>query len=214
MAHILGIFSWIDQADARSLAALDLVLQAGPCAVFEVAVFTLADQEGFLQQVEAFANRPRAGVRAKIAAFLLLRPTVDAQPWVIAIREKYVGIGLIVAQQDVVGRPPLLDQCLFEQQGFGFIGGNRGFDLDDPGHQRSGLRRQTALAEVARQAFLQVFRLADIEQLGVRIEHAVNAGAAAAGSEEGAGVERGAHFNWWHRPCRDAQPAGPAPHHW
>lgn len=55
MTYILGIFGRLDQADAGSLAAPDLMLQAGTRPVSEVAVLALADLKGLLQKTQAFA---------------------------------------------------------------------------------------------------------------------------------------------------------------
>ena len=118
---------------------------------------------------------------------------MDAQPGKLAGREEDIGIGLVVAQQDVIRRPPLLDQRLLKQQRLGFVGGDGGLDLCDLGHQRSGLGCLPGLAEIAGQALFQVLRLADIEQLGLRVEHAIDARPAAAGGRERRGIEGFCH---------------------
>ncbi|MNN33063.1 hypothetical protein D3C81_1468010 [compost metagenome] len=213
--HVLGVLLAVDQADARPLAALDLVLQAWPGAIPEIAVLALAHLEGLLQQVEALADRQATGVRTEIAPLLLLRATVDTQARIfVRAGQEHVGIGLIVAQQDVVRRPPLLDQRLLQQQRLGLVGGDGGLDLRDARHQRSGLRRQPALAEVAGQAFLQIVGLADIQQAGLGIEHPVHARASAAGGKKAAAVEHGAHLSCRLRPCHGESPARPARHRW
>jgi len=189
VAHILGILLWRDQLGARALAALDLVLQAWTGAVGEIAVFALAHGKGLLQQAEALANGARTGVRPEIPPLGFLRPAVDAQPREFTFRQEYVGIRLIVAQQNVVRRAPLLDQVLLEQQRLGLVGGNGGFDLGDARHQRSGFRRQAGLAEVAGQAFLEVLGLAHIEQPRLGVEHPVYAWATTAGRQERAGIK-------------------------
>ncbi|MNE45049.1 hypothetical protein D3C80_1393140 [compost metagenome] len=115
VAHVLGILLGTYQPDAGSLAALDLVLQAGPGAILEVAVLALAHLEGLLQQAEALANRQAAGIGAEIAALGLLRPAMNPQARIFVLAaEQHVGVGFIVAQQDVVGRPPFLDQRLLK----------------------------------------------------------------------------------------------------
>ncbi|MNO52787.1 hypothetical protein D3C76_432150 [compost metagenome] len=215
MAHILGILLGAHEADARPLAALDLVLQARPGAVAEVAVLALPHEERLLQQVETLANRTCAGIRPEVATFLLLRATMDGQSRVLVLAgEEHVGIRLVVAQQDVVRRPPFLDQRLLEQQRLGFVGGDGGLDLGDLRHQCGGLRRQAGLAEIAGEPLLEVLRLADVEQPGVHIEHAVDARPPAAGGQECSRVEPRAHFSVQRRPCRGARPTAPARHRW
>ncbi len=169
MAHVLCVLFRADQADARPLATLDLVLQAGPRAVPVIAVFALANEKGLLQQAQAFANRQRAGIGAEIAALGLLGATVNAQPGEFTVREEYIGIGLIVAQQDVVRRPPFLDQRLLEQQRLGLVGGDGGFDLHDTRDQCGRLGRLTGLAKVTGKTLLEILRLAHVEQTGIGV---------------------------------------------
>jgi len=84
--HILGVLRRFHQAHTGRLAALDLVLQARPCAVLVEAVFALAHKKGFLQQAQAFTNRPGAGVRPEVLALLLFCPAVNAQARKVAVR--------------------------------------------------------------------------------------------------------------------------------
>ncbi len=193
MSYVLGVFLRLDQIYARRLAALDLVLQAGTCAVAVVAVFALAYEESLLQQAQAFADRAGARIGAEVASRLLLRAPVNTQSWKLTGREEHIGIGLIVPQQDVVRRSPLFDQGLLEQQRLGLVGGDGGFDLSDLGHQGGGLRRLARLAEIAGQTLLEILGFADVEKFGLRIEHAVDARPAAAGGQERRWVEGFAH---------------------
>ncbi|MNQ91237.1 hypothetical protein D3C85_1066090 [compost metagenome] len=185
VAHVFGVHLRVDQADARPLTALDLVLQARPGAVLEIAVFALADLKGLLQQAQAFANGAGAGVRAEVLALLLLGATVDGETGKFGIRQKHIGVGFVVAQQDVIRRPPFLDQRLLEQQCFGFIGDDGGFDLGDTPHQSRRLGCQAGLAKIAGQTLLQVLGLADVQQARLVVEHPIDAGAAAASGQKG-----------------------------
>ena len=141
MAYVISIFSGLYQADTGAFAAFDLVLQAGPCAILVETVLALAHQKSFLQQVEAFANGTCAGIRAEVPAFLLFRAAVNTQAREVAVGKQHIGIGLIIAQQNIVRRAPFFDQRLLKQQGFGFVGGDGGFDLSDSTDQRGGLWR-------------------------------------------------------------------------
>src|SRR5690606_18552472 len=176
MAYVLGIFLRIHQPHTWRLAALDLILQAGPGAVAVETVFTLTNKERLLQKTQALADRPCTWVWAEVAPQLFFCPAMDAQTREITAGKKYVGVGLIVTQQNVVRRPPLLDQRLLQQQRLGLVSRDGDFDLSDARYQRRCLRRLPGLAEVARQAFLEVLRLAHVEQLGLGIEHPVDTG--------------------------------------
>ncbi|MNQ41363.1 hypothetical protein D3C85_550370 [compost metagenome] len=195
VAYVLGVLGRIHQTDAGPLAALDLVLQARPRAVLVVAVLALADQEGLLQQIEALADGARAGIGAEVAALLLLGPTMDAQARKVAVTEMHIGVGLIVPQQDVVGRPPFLDQRLLQKQRLGFVGGDGRFDLGDLAHQRGSLGCQAGFAEVAGQTLLEVLGLPYIKQFAAGIEHPVDTRTSAAGGEESTGIEGVGHLS-------------------
>src|SRR5690606_14513504 len=106
MAHIFAVFLFTHKADTGRLAALDLVLQAGPGAVAKIAFLALPDLEGFLQQTETFADGAGTGIGTEIAPLGLLRAAVQAQPRIsVQAGEIYVGVGFVVTQQDIVRRP-------------------------------------------------------------------------------------------------------------
>ncbi len=96
MTHVFGVLFGVDQLHAWRLAALDLVLQAGPGAVAVVAVLALPHEEGLLQQAQAFADRAGARIGAEVASGLLLGATMNTQSWKFTGREEHIGIGLIV----------------------------------------------------------------------------------------------------------------------
>jgi len=184
MAYVLGIFLRVNQADARRLATLDLVLQARSRSVFEVAVVALTHQKSLLQDTQTFTDGAGAGVRPEILAFQFFGTAVNTQPRVLTIRQKHIGVGLVVAQQDVVRRTPLFDKRLLKQQRFGFVGGNSGFNLRDTRNQCSRLGRQAGFAKIAGQAFFQVLGLAHIEKPRIAVEHAIHAGSTTAGRKK------------------------------
>ena len=64
---------------------------------------------------------------------------------------------------------------MLEQERLGFGVGYRHLDLRNLGDERRGLRLVDALLEVGRNALFQVARLADVDDLVLRIEHAVDA---------------------------------------
>ena len=174
----LGIIFPGDTIDARRRAALDLVEQAGPRAVLEEAVGTAAQQEQLLERVERPRHRSGAGERPVIlplgaprAAMLL-----HAREGMI-LAQQDEGERLIVAQQDVVGRPEALDQLRLEQQRLGLgIGGDdrHRSRLRDHAQQPLGQARDLRIVghPVAQRA-----RLADVEHVALGILHPIDAGA-------------------------------------
>ena len=106
MTQVFLIIYFIYQADAGCGAALDLVLQTGPRAVFEKTVFTLADGKQLLQQVESLPHRTGAGIRTKITALGPLGATMQRQTRKLVIaRTVNIGITLVIPVQYVVARP-------------------------------------------------------------------------------------------------------------
>ncbi len=193
VTHVFGVHLRLDQPNTRPFATFDLILQARTCAVLEVAVLALPHLKGLLQQAEAFANRAGTRVRPEITALGLFGSPMNTQSRVVTIGQKHIGIGLIVTQQNVVGRPPLLDEGLLQQQRFGFVARDGRFNLGDARHQRSGLGRVSGFAKIAGKTLLEVLGLADVKQCGFGVEHTVDAGTTATGREKCTWIESLGH---------------------
>ena len=204
VVDIDGVFRGAHVADAGRGAALDLVLQAGPGAVPEEAVLALAHAEQLLQQVQALAHGAAAGVRSEVASLAAPRTPVEREPRKLLVRREVdVGVALVIAQQDVVARPELLDEVVLQQQGLALGVGHRDLDAGDLADQCLRLDAEPGLAEVARHALLQVARLADIEHLAARIQHAIDTRPGGEGLEEIACVEGGCLLG--HDVCRSTR---------
>ena len=80
MLHVVGIGLRADQIDARARAALDLIKQTGPGPVGKHRVFTSAQTEHFLQQLDGLFDRPSARKGSEIAVFLFYRTPVISHP--------------------------------------------------------------------------------------------------------------------------------------
>jgi hypothetical protein len=77
----------------------------------------------------------------------------------------------------VEARPKLLDQIGFQQQRLGFRCGRDDLDVHGGGNHAQDARRLRGVdARIGGQPLFDVFRLADIEHVIGRIEHAVDAG--------------------------------------
>jgi hypothetical protein len=90
--------------------------------------------------------------------------------------ELEVRIALVVAEQDVEARDQRLDQVVLEQQRFGLAAHHRGLQPRDAGHHHADARAFVVLVEVARDALLQVARLANVQHLVGRVEEPVHTG--------------------------------------
>ena len=177
LAHQLGIFGEIDLLGARRRAALDLMQQARPRAAFEKAVRAGAQQERALQRRDGAVDRPHRGERPVIAALARARAAVLEDLRRPMVRgDDDVGKRLVVAQQHVEARPQPLDQVGFEQQRLGL--GRGGDELHRRGRRDHPFDAGVVPGRprVGRDPLLDVLRLADVEHLAGRIEHAIDAG--------------------------------------
>jgi hypothetical protein len=173
-----GVALFADLADTRRRATLDLVLQTGAGAAFEHRIRAIAQQEDLLQLVQRAIDCTGAGEGAEVGAlFRFLAPMLLDLRIGVFRGDQDVREALVVAQKDVVARLQLLDEVLFQQQSFklcprGQEHHRRGL-MDHPG-DAAGMARG---AGVVRDAGLQVARLADVKDLGRRVQHPVDAGA-------------------------------------
>ena len=115
--------------------------------------------------------------RPEVVAFLMVRAAMlgDLRRRVIA-GEKNIGKGFVVAHQDVEARLHLLDVIGLEQQRLGL---GLGRDEDHGGGQRDHPGDAIGVAERARiacNAAAHAFRLADVENLAIGRDHAIDAG--------------------------------------
>ena len=157
------------QADARARAATDLVQQARPRAVGEHGVFAGAQLEHLLDQPDRLFHRPGAGVRPEVAVLAIDAAAVVGDARHLVRHELEVRIALVVAEQDVEARREGLDQVVLEQQRLGLAAHHGRFEPRDAPDHVADARIAVRLVEVARDALLQVARLADVEHaVGMR----------------------------------------------
>ncbi len=172
------IVFWRDFAGAGACAALDLVEQAGTCAVLVVAVGAVPDQKGFLQRIDRAVHRAGGGEGAEIVAFALAGAAMldDCRRFVIA-GDQNIGKRLVVAQKHVETRAQPLDQVGFQKQRFGFRPGDHEFHGrrgQDHAHDPVRLSLEPGIAG---DPFLQASGLADVKHVAVLVDHAIDAGA-------------------------------------
>ena len=78
-------------------------------------------------------------IRTEVRRAVLAQPPRDVHARIFLRRQLDVGIGFVVAQQDVVARLPLLDQVVLERQRFFFVVDLDEIDLARLADQRPGL---------------------------------------------------------------------------
>jgi hypothetical protein len=173
-----AIAGLIDAFDAWRRAAFDLVEQARPRAIGEEAIGAAAQKEQLLERGERGPDRAGAGERPVI---LPIGPPRAAMQ--LRARERMIfpkqdeGEAFVVAEQDIVGRPVALDQLRLEQQRLRLgVGGDDQHVAGLRDHALQPLREPRDLSVVG-DPVLQRPRLANVEHVALRIEHAVYAGA-------------------------------------
>ena len=106
-----------------------------------------------------------------------MQPPGDVDARILLGGELDVGIGLVVAQQDVEARLPLLDEVVLERQRLFFVIDQDVVDAPRLGNQRTRLGvGELVLGKVAPHAVSQHFRLADVDDFAACVFVEVHAG--------------------------------------
>src|SRR5713101_7294596 len=142
-----------------------------------------------LQQLDALAHCARVRKRSEVAVGLVHRAAVKAKARKLPAAHHQVGIGLVVAKEDVVARRERLDEIVLEDQGFGLGAGDRDLDVGDLRQHHRDTGPVLDLVEIGRDALFQVAGFADVKRLAVAADHAVYARHPGKRGEERAGVE-------------------------
>ena len=126
------------------------------------------------QPVRQIAGEIRAVVGGRR---LCIRRRVTYTRGILFAGELDVRIGLVVAQQDVEARLPLLDEVVLERERFLLVVDQDVVDVAGFGDQRAGLDvGQPVVVEVAADAAAQVLGLADVDDRPVLVFVEVHAG--------------------------------------
>ena len=177
------------RAGARSYAARSTGSTHGPrqrliwysrhgrAAVAEHRVAAGAQREDLADGVERLAHGRRAVERPEVAAAVLDDAPRDqhARPRSLH-RDLDADVALVVLQPDVVARLVLLDQVVLEDQRFLLVRRDQRLEVGEPADQEAHLAALVAAAEVAAHARAQALRLADVDDLPVRVLQQVHAG--------------------------------------
>ena len=91
--------------------------------------------------------------------------------------------GFIVLQENVVTRAIAADVIGLHQQGFGFAAGGGDVHIGHLRHHEHDARGKIPREGITRHAFVQILRLAHIEDFAFRIHHAVDTGRVGNGFE-------------------------------
>ncbi len=161
-------------AGAGRVAAVDVVLQARPRQGAVDLDAARAEREQLPHQPERLAHRGGGIERPEVARPVLLHPPGHHQPRELLVgRELEERIVLVVAEDDVVAGPVLLDQRGLEDHRLELVGGDDVLEVPDVADEGVGLGIAGAgLLEVRADTAPQRGRLADVDDLalGVLVE--------------------------------------------
>ncbi len=173
-----------DRLDARALAALDVVQEAGPLEG-PLAFLDLdragPEREQPADEVHRLVDARRRGVRPEVAAAVgrQLAGPLDPRE-VVGQGDLDVRVALVVLEPDVEARLVALDQVRLEQERLGHRVGQRHLDVGDAVDDAADpvdLGSDRLLLPVAPDARAEALRLADIEHDAPGVLHEVHAGA-------------------------------------
>ena len=159
---------------ARAQAAMNVVLQA--CARMIAREIDLAawDQKAAMNQLDHAIGEIAWKVRSVVRGAVFAQPPRDKHLGVaVGERQLYVGVSLVVAQQNVEARLALLDEVIFKRQRFVLVGHQNVVEIDGLAHQRAGFGvGLRSLQQIRAHPRAQVFGLAHINHfaLGVFVE--------------------------------------------
>jgi hypothetical protein len=151
--------------------------QARPGAALEERIAARAQQERALQRVDGAVDRPNRSERPVVLARPGARAAMleDLRSPMVG-RDDDVGKRFVVAQQYIEARPQPLDQVGLEQQRLSLGAGDDEFERPGGGDHALDAGVETGRPRVGANAVPDVLRLADIEHVAPRIDHAVDAG--------------------------------------
>src|SRR6202453_3975319 len=121
-----------------------------------------ARRKNLAYNVDRLAQSVRRAKRAEVAATVFHDPAGDRDPRPCVIRDFCAEIRLVVFEPDIVARPVLLDQVIFENQRFFFVTRDQRLEVAHAAHQEAHLKTTVApIAEIRTDARTQGLGLAD-----------------------------------------------------
>ena len=169
--------SWVDVADARRRALLDVRVEARPAeplVAVELALGAGADRERAQQQVERLPDRVGVRERPEVADALALAAPQHHRPRPLLVEgDREVRVGLVVLQPDVEAGLVLLDEVELEEERLDLVARRRSTRRCRRSATIWRVRSSSAGAEVVRQPAAQALRLADVDDPALGVEELV-----------------------------------------
>src|SRR5215831_491037 len=117
IGNVLRIGRLRHEADTGTRTALNLKLQARTRTIREIGILAGSQPKYFLQKGKRVTRCARTWIRAKKFSGQLTRTAIETDARKILLCRKIkIRKALVVTQSDVVPRPMLFDEVVFEQQ--------------------------------------------------------------------------------------------------
>ena len=173
-------FGGCEAFDAGAEAALDVVLKAGARMIAREINLAGGDEEAAVDEIDEAMGEVAWEVGTEVGGTVFTQ-TPGNEDFGIAVAhgELDIGVGLVVAKKDVEAGLALLDEVVFEGEGFALVVDGDVFDVDSLAHEGAGLGVGLGgFEEVGAYAGAEVFGLADVDDLafGILVEVATGLG--------------------------------------
>ena len=164
--------------DAGAEAAMDVVLQAGARMVAREIDFATGDEKAAVDEFDDAVGEVAGKVGAVVGGAVFAQAAGDEDfGEAIGEGEFDVGVGLVVAEQDVEARLALLDEVVFKSEGFVLVGDEDVVDVDGLAHEGAGFGVGLGgFKKVGADAGAEVLGLADVDDLALGVLIEVDAG--------------------------------------
>src|SRR5207248_3763617 len=137
---------------AGAKTTLDVILQTRPRMAAREVHGARRDHKTFVNEVQNAAREARRKIRSKVERAILLDAAGEINARILLCSSEFdVGIGLVVAEQDIELWAVFLDEVVFEGQGFALVAdrksvveGRRGWSGGRAGALREGRAGRTA----------------------------------------------------------------------
>ena len=174
---VLRVVILRDGAHAGRRAAADLAEQARAVAVREDGVLAGPQAEDLLHDLDRLAHGRPVGIGPEEAGLAIDAAAIVGEPRKRLGTEPQIGITLVVPEEDVVLRAQRLDEVVLKKKGLRLAARDGGLESGDLAHHDRDARGEPrGIAEVGRDALLEVARLADVEACARCVEVAVASG--------------------------------------
>ena len=171
--------------DAGAEAAVNVVLQAGAGMVAGEIDLATGNEKAAMDELDDAVGQVAGKVGAVVGGAVLAQAAGDEDfGEAVGEGELDVGVGFVVAEQDIEAGLALLDEVVFKGQRLVLVGDQDVVEIDGLAHQRAGFGvGLRGFKQIGPHAGAQVLGLADVDDLALGVFVEVNAGLGGEGAD-------------------------------